>query len=108
MSPFSFEIQVSHQIQRHLLQSLPAARGLQHCTSWRSDDLEHRPHRQVLAGVPDHVRAGVPTQSNQTEATYSYGPVTPSRLSSKSQVTRSTPAVTRHNTTICAEGQPGR
>src|SRR5215470_17679616 len=40
MSPFSFEIQVSHQIQRHLLQSLPAARWLQHCASWRSDDHE--------------------------------------------------------------------
>src|ERR1039457_4375331 len=32
----SFRIPVSHQIQRYLLPSLPAARAIQHCTSWRT------------------------------------------------------------------------
>src|SRR5258708_5046058 len=33
----SFRIPVSHQIQRHLLSSLPAARAIQQCASWRTD-----------------------------------------------------------------------
>src|SRR5215470_17887382 len=66
MSPFSFEIQVSHQIQRHLLQSLPAARGLQHCASWRSDDHEgSSPSTNVtnqasITSGPDQVAAPEP------------------------------------------------
>src|ERR1039457_5328868 len=32
----SFRIPVSHQIQRYLLSSLPAARAIQQCASWRS------------------------------------------------------------------------
>ena len=32
-----FRIRVSHQTQRHLLSSLPAARAIQQCTSWRTD-----------------------------------------------------------------------
>jgi len=32
-----FRGRVSHQIQRHLLPSLPAARAIQQCTSWRTD-----------------------------------------------------------------------
>ena len=32
-----FRGRVSHQIQRHLLSSLPAARAIQQCTSWRTD-----------------------------------------------------------------------
>src|SRR6266849_6498982 len=33
----SFRTPVSHQIQRHLLSSLPAARAIQQCASWRTD-----------------------------------------------------------------------
>src|ERR1700677_306387 len=32
----SFRTQVRHQIQRYLLSSLPAARAIQQCTSWRT------------------------------------------------------------------------
>jgi hypothetical protein len=32
----SFRIPVSHQVQRHLLSSLPAARAIQQCASWRT------------------------------------------------------------------------
>ena len=32
----SFRIPVSHQIQRYLLSSLPAARAIQQCASWRT------------------------------------------------------------------------
>src|SRR6266545_8371668 len=32
-----FQGRVSHQIQRHLLSSLPAARAIHQCTSWRTD-----------------------------------------------------------------------
>jgi len=48
-SPFGSR--VSHQIQRHLLQSLPATRAIQQCASWRT---------QVagLLGSPRAVRAG--------------------------------------------------
>jgi hypothetical protein len=35
---------VSHQIQRHLLSSLPATRAIQRCASWRSHNTA-RPHR---------------------------------------------------------------
>src|SRR5215470_7255909 len=64
MSPFSFEIQVSHQIQRHLLQSLPAARGLQHCASWRSSDHETRPTQTATLAHSD-----TPTPSHRNEPT---------------------------------------
>src|SRR5258708_29704977 len=37
----SFRIPVSHQIQRHLLSSLPAARAIQQCASWRTDYYGH-------------------------------------------------------------------
>src|SRR5215470_19052679 len=70
MSPFSFEIQVSHQIQRHLLQSLPAARGLQHCASWRSDDHEEGPAPSTTS----------PTMGASPTATRSpAGPINPPR-----------------------------
>ena len=32
-----FQGRVSHRIQRHLLSSLPAARAIHQCTSWRTD-----------------------------------------------------------------------
>ena len=32
-----FRVRVSHQIQRHLLSSLPAARAIQQCASWRTE-----------------------------------------------------------------------
>src|SRR5437762_8651155 len=35
-----FQGRVSHQIQRHLLSSLPAARAIHQCTSWRTDYYE--------------------------------------------------------------------
>ena len=36
-----FRGRVSHQIQRHLLSSLPVARAIQQCTSWRTDYYGH-------------------------------------------------------------------
>jgi hypothetical protein len=36
-----FRDRVSHQIQRHLLSSLPAARAIQQCASWRTDYYGH-------------------------------------------------------------------
>src|SRR6266542_4370172 len=44
--PFTFQIQVSHQIQRYLLSSLPAARSIQRCASRRSRAME-RPSDRV-------------------------------------------------------------
>jgi hypothetical protein len=44
---------VSHQIQRHLLSSLPAVRAIQGCASWRSYN-GHRPHRSRQQRPPDH------------------------------------------------------
>ena len=36
LSPSPFGSRVSHQIQRHLLQSMPATRAIQQCASWRT------------------------------------------------------------------------
>jgi hypothetical protein len=36
-----FQGRVSHRIQRHLLSSLPAARAIHQCTSWRTDYYGH-------------------------------------------------------------------
>ena len=36
LSPSLFRAQVSHQIQRHLLRSLPATRAIQQCATWRT------------------------------------------------------------------------
>ncbi len=50
--PFSpFGSRVGHQIQRHLLSSLPAARAIQRCASWRSYNT-HRPHRALQQNPP--------------------------------------------------------
>ena len=50
--PFSpFGSWVSHQIQRHLLSSLPAARAIQRCASWRSYNTA-RPHRALSQSAP--------------------------------------------------------
>ena len=40
-SHLAFQPPVSHQIQRHLLSSLPAARAIQQCASWRTDYYGH-------------------------------------------------------------------
>ena len=37
-----FRGRVSHQIQRHLLSSLPAARAIQQCASWRTKGRKNR------------------------------------------------------------------
>jgi len=42
-----------HQVQRHLLSSLPAGRAIQRCTSWRSYN-RHRPRRARNLRPPDH------------------------------------------------------
>ena len=38
LSPSHFGSRVSHQIQRHLLQSMPATRAIQQCASWRTQN----------------------------------------------------------------------
>ena len=52
LSPYTFRRRVRHQIQRHLLSSLPAARAIQHCASWRSYN-RHRPHQSRQQRPPD-------------------------------------------------------
>ena len=59
LSPFGSR--VSHQIQRHLLQSLPATRAIQQCASWRTQVpcLLHDPRLdRVLGGAEDPDAAG--------------------------------------------------
>jgi hypothetical protein len=51
--PLTFRRRVRHRIQRHLLSSLPAARAIQHCASWRSHN-RHRPHQSRQQRPPDH------------------------------------------------------
>jgi hypothetical protein len=41
LSPSPFRVQVSHQIQRHLLQSLPATRAIQQCATWRTQTCQY-------------------------------------------------------------------
>jgi hypothetical protein len=50
--PLAFRRRVRHRIQRHLLSSLPAARAIQHCASWRSYN-RHRPHQSRQQRPPD-------------------------------------------------------
>jgi hypothetical protein len=62
----TFRRQVRHQIQRHLLSSLPATRAIQRCASWRSYN-GHRPHQPRLQRPPGHdepavVPPGAPVQ----------------------------------------------
>jgi hypothetical protein len=57
-SPSPFGSRVSHQIQRHLLSSLPAVRAIQHCASWRSYNTA-RPHQGIAQRVPDGKHDGV-------------------------------------------------
>src|SRR6266540_3848988 len=55
-----FQGRVSHQIQRHLLSSLPAARAIHQCTSWRTDYYGGSATpgcRQPTAGLPAAVLA---------------------------------------------------
>src|SRR5882762_2788989 len=51
-----FRIPVSHQIQRYLLSSLPAARAIQQCASWRTQDDEQP--AAVRPGGPDRLQRG--------------------------------------------------
>ena len=51
-----FRDRVSHQIQRHLLSSLPAARAIQQCTSWRTDYYGH----SVAIGLAPRRRSRIP------------------------------------------------
>jgi hypothetical protein len=50
--PLTFRRRVRHRIQRHLLSSLPAARAIQHCASWRSYNTA-RPHQGIAQRTPD-------------------------------------------------------
>ena len=54
-SHLAFQPPVSHQIQRHLLSSLPAARAIQQCTSWRTDYYGH----SVAIGLASRRRSHV-------------------------------------------------
>jgi hypothetical protein len=54
----SFRIPVSHQIQRHLLSSLPATRAIQQCTSWRTDYYEASVAIGLASRRRSHVRPG--------------------------------------------------
>jgi hypothetical protein len=65
-----FRLPVSHQIQRHLLSSLPAARAIQQRASWRTDYYRHsvtvglaprRPSRIPLCARRIERDAGVPS-----------------------------------------------
>jgi hypothetical protein len=51
-----FRDRVSHQIQRHLLSSLPAARAIQQCTSWRTDYYGHYVPLGLALRRGSHVR----------------------------------------------------
>jgi hypothetical protein len=65
----SFRIPVSHQIQRSLLSSLPAARAIQQCASWRTRAVkpsaqptlvrtQHLPHQREQPLTSDYLVGG--------------------------------------------------
>jgi hypothetical protein len=58
--PSSFRIGVSHQTQGFLLSSLPAARAIQHCASWRRRSMEKNP-RSARFSMPSR---SVPASSS--------------------------------------------
>ena len=60
-----FRDRVSHQIQRHLLSSLPAARAIQQCTSWRTDYYGH----SVAIGLAPRRRSRIPLASDVSSVT---------------------------------------
>ena len=52
----SFRTPVSHQTQRYLLPSLPAARAIQQCASWRTDYYGHCVALGLASRRRSHVR----------------------------------------------------
>jgi integrase len=112
-----FRGQVSHQIQRHLLSSLPAARAIQQCASWRTKGRKDRatpltPHTvQVLtawlaeqhagpAGPLFATQAGAPLSRDAVEHLVTRHAATAARACPSLQPKKITPHTLRHTTAM--------